>query len=74
MYILKDEKEIHGVFSTESYAILASRFVQASAYSSAISDLRIVPVTLDTIRGNDIRTIMNFYESAVHEKKALGPF
>jgi len=69
MYILKDEERIHGVFSTESYAILASRFVQASAYSSAISELRIVPVTLDIIRGNDIRTILNFYESAVEEKR-----
>ena len=69
MYILKDEERIHGVFSTESYAILASRFVQASAYSEKISELRIVPVTLDTIRGNDIRTILNFYESAVEEKR-----
>lgn len=64
MYILKDEKNIHGVFSTESYATLASRFVQAECLPGAYPELRIVPVTMDTIRGNDIRTLLNFYESA----------
>lgn len=64
MYILKDEKNIHGVFSTESYATLASRFVQAEYSPEAYPELRIVRVTPDKIRDIDVRTLLNFYEGA----------
>ncbi len=62
MYILKDEERIHGVFSTESYAILASRFVQAENSPGAYPELTIVRVTPDKIRDIDVRTLLNFYE------------
>ena len=64
MYILKDEKNIHGVFSNETYATLASRFVQAEYSLEAYPELRIVQVTPDKIRDIDVRTLLNFYESA----------
>tara|TARA_B100000085_G_scaffold58571_1_gene51428 strand:+ start:1321 stop:1524 length:204 start_codon:yes stop_codon:yes gene_type:complete len=64
MYILKDEKNIHGVFSNESYATLASRFVQAEHSPGAYPELKIVQVTADKIRGVDVRTLLNFYEGA----------
>jgi hypothetical protein len=64
MYILKDEKNIHGVFSNESYATLASRFVQAEHGPGPYPELRIVHVHPDTIRKVDIRTLLRFYESA----------
>ena len=62
MYILKDERNIHGVFSNESYATLASRFVQAEANPGRYPELRIVHVSSDTIRGIDIRTLLRFTE------------
>ena len=64
MYILKDEKNIYGVFSTESYATLASRFVQAENSPGAYPELTIVRVTPDKIRGVEVRTLLNFYEGA----------
>jgi hypothetical protein len=64
MYILKDEKNIHGVFSNESYATLASRFVQAEHGPGAYPELTIVQVTEDKIRGVDIQTVLRFYEGA----------
>ena len=64
MYILKDEKNIHGVFSTESYATLASRFVHAEHGSGPYPELKIVRVATDKIRDIDIHTLLNFYESA----------
>ena len=64
MYILKDEKKIHGVFSNETYATLASRFIQAECLPGAYPELEIVRVTMDTIRDIDVRTLLNFYESA----------
>jgi hypothetical protein len=62
MYILKDEERIHGVFSTESYAILASRFVHAEHGSDPCPELNIVWVQEDKMRGVDIRTLLRFYE------------
>ena len=62
MYILKDEKNIYGVFSNESYASLASRFVQAEHSPGPYPELRIVRVTPDKIRDIDVRTLLNFYE------------
>ena len=62
MYILKDEKNIYGVFSNESYATLASRFVQAEYSPGSYPELRIVRVTPDKIRDIDVRTLLNFYE------------
>lgn len=64
MYILKDEKNIHGVFSNESYATLASRFVQAEYSPGSYPELTIVRVTEDKIRDIDVRTLLNFYEGA----------
>ena len=64
MYILKDEKNIHGVFSTESYATLASRFLQAEHGPGPYPELKIVWVQEDKMRGVDIRTLLRFYEEA----------
>lgn len=64
MYILKDEKNIHGVFSNESYAVLASRFVQAEHSPGAYPELTIVQVAEDKIRDIDVRTLLRFYEEA----------
>ena len=64
MYILKDKKNIHGVFSNESYAILASRFLQAEHSMESYPELTIVRATMDTIRDIDVRTLLNFYEGA----------
>ena len=64
MYILKDENRIHGVFSNESYAILASRFVQAEYSPGATPELSILQVATDTVCGVHIQTVLRFYEGA----------